>query len=158
MAHAQEAWISAQTGYIVEYRLAASCSVEASGDQRRRSRHPGEHHGRSNPHLAPSPDARPGSGRALAEEVCSIAKGERVFATARKPEELSDLVASRRMRRALKLDVTVLTDIKAAVAEVDSRRAASTSSSTMPAMAISRRSRRATRMAIAPSSRRTCSV
>ena len=33
-----------------------------------------------------------GLGRALAEVL--IAKGERVFATARKPEELSDLVAS----------------------------------------------------------------
>ena len=96
-----------------------------------------------------------GLGRALAEVL--IAKGERVFATARKPEELSDLVASHKNARALKLDVTMPTDIKAAVAG-SSKRAASTSSSTMPAMAISRRSRRATRMAIAPSSRRTCSA
>ena len=56
-------------------------------------------------------------GRALAEVL--IAKGERVFATARKPEELSDLVASHKNARALKLDVTVPTDIKAAVAEVE---------------------------------------
>src|SRR5215469_13048661 len=58
-----------------------------------------------------------GLGRGLAEVL--IAKGERVFATARKPEELSDLVASHKNARALKLDVTVPTDIKAAVAEVE---------------------------------------
>ena len=58
-----------------------------------------------------------GLGRALAEVL--IAKGARVFATARKPEELSDLVAGHDNARALKLDVTVAADIKAAVAEVE---------------------------------------
>ena len=58
-----------------------------------------------------------GLGRALAELV--IAKGERVFATARKPEELQDLVADHQNARALKLDVTAPADITAAVAEVE---------------------------------------
>ena len=48
-------------------------------------------------------------GRALAEVL--VAKGERVFATARKLEELGDLVASHKNARVLKLDVTVPTDI-----------------------------------------------
>jgi NAD(P)-dependent dehydrogenase (short-subunit alcohol dehydrogenase family) len=58
-----------------------------------------------------------GLGRALAEVL--IAKGERVFATARKPEELKDLVAGHDNARALKLDVTVPADIKAAADEVE---------------------------------------
>jgi NAD(P)-dependent dehydrogenase (short-subunit alcohol dehydrogenase family) len=58
-----------------------------------------------------------GLGRALAEVV--IAKGERVFATARKPEEIRGLVAGYDNARALKLDVTVAVDIKAAVAEAE---------------------------------------
>jgi len=58
-----------------------------------------------------------GLGRALAEVL--IAKGERVFATARKPDELKDLVAGHDNARALKLDVTVSADIEAAAAEVE---------------------------------------
>jgi NAD(P)-dependent dehydrogenase (short-subunit alcohol dehydrogenase family) len=54
-----------------------------------------------------------GIGRALAELL--IAKGERVFATARNPDQVSDLVASRDNAHALKLDVTSSADIKAAV-------------------------------------------
>ncbi len=58
-----------------------------------------------------------GLGRALAELL--IAKGERVFATARKPKEISDLVAGHSNATALKLDVTVANDIKAAVVAVE---------------------------------------
>jgi len=58
-----------------------------------------------------------GLGRALAEVL--IAKGARVFATARKPEELSDLVAGHDNARALKLDVTVPADITAAAAQAE---------------------------------------
>ena len=58
-----------------------------------------------------------GLGRALAELL--IAKGERVFATARKLEELSDLVAGHDNATALKLDVTLASDIKAAVAAIE---------------------------------------
>lgn len=58
-----------------------------------------------------------GLGRALAERL--IAKGERVFATARKPEDLADLVAGHANARALKLDVTKPSDITSAVAEAE---------------------------------------
>jgi len=58
-----------------------------------------------------------GIGRALAERL--IAKGERVFATARNPEQLRDLVAGHDNAHALKLDVDVAADIKAAVAAVE---------------------------------------
>jgi NAD(P)-dependent dehydrogenase (short-subunit alcohol dehydrogenase family) len=58
-----------------------------------------------------------GLGRALAEVL--IAKGESVIATARKPEELRNLVAGHDNARALKLDVTVAADIKAAAAEAE---------------------------------------
>ena len=58
-----------------------------------------------------------GLGRALAEVL--IAKGARVFATARKPEELSDLVAGHDNARALKLDVTVAAEIEAAAAQAE---------------------------------------
>ncbi|MDB5820645.1 MAG: short-chain dehydrogenase/reductase [Rhizobacter sp.] len=58
-----------------------------------------------------------GLGRALAEKL--ISNGERVFATARKPEDLADLVAGHPNASALKLDVTVAADVAAAVAEVD---------------------------------------
>jgi NAD(P)-dependent dehydrogenase (short-subunit alcohol dehydrogenase family) len=58
-----------------------------------------------------------GLGRALAEVL--IAKGEYVLATARKPEELRDLVAGHDNARALKLDVTVGSDIAAAAAEAE---------------------------------------
>ena len=52
-----------------------------------------------------------GFGRALAEEV--LAKGERVVATARKPEVLQDLVEKYPdTARAVKLDVTNLEDAK----------------------------------------------
>lgn len=57
-----------------------------------------------------------GLGRALAEKL--ISNGERVFATARKPEDLVDLVAGHSNASALKLDVTAAADIAAAVAEV----------------------------------------
>ena len=58
-----------------------------------------------------------GIGRALAELL--IAKGERVFATARKPEDLGDLVAGHDNAHALKLDVTVGADIEAAAKAVE---------------------------------------
>ena len=57
-----------------------------------------------------------GFGRALAEEV--LAKGERVVATARKPEVLRDLVEKYPdTARAVKLDVTNLEDVKNAISE-----------------------------------------
>ncbi len=55
-----------------------------------------------------------GFGRALAEIL--IARGERVIATARKPEQIADLVAGHANATALKLDVTSSADIAAAVA------------------------------------------
>jgi NAD(P)-dependent dehydrogenase (short-subunit alcohol dehydrogenase family) len=58
-----------------------------------------------------------GFGRALAEKL--IAKGERVFATARKPEEIADLVAGHDNATALKLDVTSAEDVAAAVAAAE---------------------------------------
>ena len=57
-----------------------------------------------------------GLGRALAEVL--IAKGERVFATARKPETLHDLVSGRSNAHALKLDVTMPVEIEAVMAEI----------------------------------------
>ncbi len=57
-----------------------------------------------------------GFGRALAEEV--LAKGERVVATARKPEVLQDLIEKYpETARAVKLDVTNLKDVKNSVRE-----------------------------------------
>ena len=57
-----------------------------------------------------------GFGRALAEEV--LAKGERVVATARRPEVLQDLVDKYpETARAVKLDVTSLQDVKNAISE-----------------------------------------
>ena len=57
-----------------------------------------------------------GFGRLLAEEV--LAKGERVVATARKPEVLQDLIEKYpETARAVKLDVTNLDDAKNSVAE-----------------------------------------
>lgn len=57
-----------------------------------------------------------GFGRALAEEV--LAKGERVVATARKPEVLQNLVEKYpETARAVKLDVTNLEDVKNAISE-----------------------------------------
>ena len=56
-----------------------------------------------------------GFGRDLARIL--IARGETVFATARKPETLDDLVRGHANARALKLDVTSEPDIQAAVAE-----------------------------------------
>lgn len=58
-----------------------------------------------------------GFGRALAEIL--IARGQRVFATARKPEQLAGLVKNHANARALKLDVTAPDDIAAAVAAAD---------------------------------------
>jgi NAD(P)-dependent dehydrogenase (short-subunit alcohol dehydrogenase family) len=58
-----------------------------------------------------------GFGRALVEVL--IAKGERVFATARQPDSLADIVEGHDNARALKLDVTSPADIKAVVAELD---------------------------------------
>lgn len=58
-----------------------------------------------------------GFGRLLAEEV--LAKGERVVATARKPEVLADLIEKYpETARAVKLDVTNLTDVKNSIEEV----------------------------------------
>ncbi|WP_128255397.1 oxidoreductase [Falsirhodobacter deserti] len=58
-----------------------------------------------------------GLGRALAEVV--IARGERIFATARNPEQLADLVEGHDNAHALQLDVTSNEDIRAAVAAVE---------------------------------------
>ena len=58
--------------------------------------------------------ASTGFGRKLAEAV--LAKGDRVVATARKPESVADLVQQDPSRaRAVRLDVTDLTQVKAAV-------------------------------------------
>jgi len=57
-----------------------------------------------------------GFGRALAEEV--LAKGDRVVATARKPEVLRDLIEKYPdTARAVKLDVTNLEDVKNSIQE-----------------------------------------
>src|SRR5687768_15885401 len=57
-----------------------------------------------------------GFGRALAEEV--LANGDKVVATARKPEVLQDLIEKYpNAARAVKLDVTNLEDVKDSVAE-----------------------------------------
>jgi NAD(P)-dependent dehydrogenase (short-subunit alcohol dehydrogenase family) len=58
-----------------------------------------------------------GLGRALAAEL--IAQGHRVFATARDPGQLADLVDGHANAAALKLDVTSAEDIAAAVAAVE---------------------------------------
>ena len=58
-----------------------------------------------------------GFGRALARKL--IAQGERVFATARDPKSLDDLVSGKPNATALKLDVTVPADIAAAAAQVE---------------------------------------
>lgn len=58
-----------------------------------------------------------GFGRALAELL--IARGETVFATARKPDELRDLVEGHDNAHAVKLDVTSADDIAAAAAAVE---------------------------------------
>jgi NAD(P)-dependent dehydrogenase (short-subunit alcohol dehydrogenase family) len=58
-----------------------------------------------------------GLGRALAEAL--IDRGEHVFATARKPQELDDLVSGHDNAHALKLDVTVAANVKKVVAEVE---------------------------------------
>ncbi|MGI4876205.1 MAG: SDR family NAD(P)-dependent oxidoreductase, partial [Janthinobacterium lividum] len=50
-----------------------------------------------------------GLGRVLAQHL--ITRGERVFATARNPEQLADLVAGHDNATALKLDVTSASDI-----------------------------------------------
>ncbi|HXP96361.1 MAG TPA: SDR family NAD(P)-dependent oxidoreductase, partial [Telmatospirillum sp.] len=55
-----------------------------------------------------------GFGRALATRL--TARGERVIATARKPDALRDLVSGHDNVHALKLDVTVQADVDAAVA------------------------------------------
>ena len=57
-----------------------------------------------------------GLGRALAEVL--IARGETVFATARKPETLDDLVQGHTNAHALKLDVTVPAEIEASMGEI----------------------------------------
>ena len=58
-----------------------------------------------------------GLGRALAQAL--ISRGERVFATARNPQQLSDLVSGHDNATALKLDVTSAEDVKAAAAVVE---------------------------------------
>jgi NAD(P)-dependent dehydrogenase (short-subunit alcohol dehydrogenase family) len=58
-----------------------------------------------------------GFGRDLARIL--VARGETVFATARKPETLQDIVAGHDNARGLKLDVTAPADISAAVGEVE---------------------------------------
>jgi NAD(P)-dependent dehydrogenase (short-subunit alcohol dehydrogenase family) len=58
-----------------------------------------------------------GLGRALAQVL--ISEGERVFATARNPDQLADLVNGHDDATALKLDVTSAEDITAAAAAVE---------------------------------------
>jgi NAD(P)-dependent dehydrogenase (short-subunit alcohol dehydrogenase family) len=58
-----------------------------------------------------------GLGRALASVL--IARGERVFATARKPEQLADLVGGHDNAHGLKLDVTLQGDIQAVAKAVE---------------------------------------
>jgi NAD(P)-dependent dehydrogenase (short-subunit alcohol dehydrogenase family) len=58
-----------------------------------------------------------GLGRALAEAL--IARGERVFATARDPGRLADLVDGHANAIALKLDVTSAEEVAAAVETVE---------------------------------------
>ncbi|MFH0022935.1 oxidoreductase [Pseudomonas fluorescens] len=58
-----------------------------------------------------------GLGRALAQVL--ITKGDRVFATARNPEQLEDLVAGHDNATALKLDVTSEADIAAVTQEIN---------------------------------------
>ena len=58
-----------------------------------------------------------GLGRALAQAL--ISRGERVFATARNPQQLSDLIDGHDNATALKLDVTSAEDVKAAAAAVE---------------------------------------
>lgn len=58
-----------------------------------------------------------GLGRALAEVL--IAQGEHVFATARKPGDIADLVKGHDNAKALKLNVTDAADISAVIAEVE---------------------------------------
>lgn len=58
-----------------------------------------------------------GFGRSLVETL--IKRGDQVFATARDPGKLHDLVAGHANARALKLDVTSAADITSAVAEVE---------------------------------------
>jgi len=57
-----------------------------------------------------------GLGRALAQVL--IARGERVFATARRPEQLEVLVAGHDNATALRLDVTNESDVAAVVETV----------------------------------------
>jgi NAD(P)-dependent dehydrogenase (short-subunit alcohol dehydrogenase family) len=58
-----------------------------------------------------------GLGRALAGEL--IEQGQRVFATAREPNRLSELVSGHSNATALKLDVTSAEDIAAAVTAIE---------------------------------------
>lgn len=58
-----------------------------------------------------------GLGRALAEVL--IGRGERVFATARRPEQIADLVEGHDNAHALKLDVTSGDDVAAVAAAVE---------------------------------------
>lgn len=58
-----------------------------------------------------------GFGWALAELL--IARGEQVFATARKPEQLAKLVDGHKNAHAIKLDVTSSADIEAAVKTIE---------------------------------------
>lgn len=58
-----------------------------------------------------------GLGRALAEVL--IARGEQVFATARNPEQLSDLIEGHDNAQALKLDVTSAEDVAAVAAAAE---------------------------------------
>jgi NAD(P)-dependent dehydrogenase (short-subunit alcohol dehydrogenase family) len=57
-----------------------------------------------------------GLGRALAEAL--IDRGEHVFASARKPQELDNLVSGHDNAHAPKLDVTASADVKKVVADV----------------------------------------
>jgi NAD(P)-dependent dehydrogenase (short-subunit alcohol dehydrogenase family) len=79
--------------------------------------------------------AASGFGRAFAAHA--LARGYNVVATARNLSKLQDLVAQAPARVALKPDVERAQDAKAAIEAPSRGSGASTSSSTMPAMALS---------------------
>jgi hypothetical protein len=95
-----------------------------------------------------------GIGRALVQAL--ISRGERVFATARNPQQLSDLVGGHDNATVLKLDVTSAEDIKAAAAAVEKAGGVDVLVNNARATAISPPSRKATKPATAPNLRQTC--
>jgi NAD(P)-dependent dehydrogenase (short-subunit alcohol dehydrogenase family) len=95
-----------------------------------------------------------GFGRALAEAV--IARGDRLVATARRPESIADLVAlAPEQVHAIALDVTVPEQVRAAVAAAHEAFGRIDCWSTTRATACSGRSRRSRTSRSAPSLRLT---